>query len=198
MFARRAPADRFSWVYLAAALLLLRAAACAAAAPEVTVERRGDTFVVSARAPVAADADTAWSVITDYNRLAQFVPDLLASRLVNAPGERLRLLQEGEAGFLLWRFKLNVELEIEETPRTRVAFRAVGGNLRRMQGAWRIEKADNAIVLVYDAELEPGFWVPPLIGPAVMRSDVGGQIPGVVREIERRRDAGSTATRPVP
>lgn len=178
--------------------LLWAALGGAAPPPEVAVERRGETFFVRARAAVDADAAIAWGVLTDYNRLAEFVPDLLTSRLVSAPGERPRLVQEGEAGFLLWRFRLRVELEIEETPGARVAFRAVGGNLRRMQGAWRIERADNGSVLVYDAELEPGFWVPPLIGPALMRSDVAGQIAGVVREVERRRTAGANPIRNTP
>ena len=71
----------------------------------------------------------------------------------------------------------------------RLEFRAIRGNMRSMRGEWRIGKTVSGILLEYSAELEPSFWVPPLIGPAVMRRDIAAQIGGVVREIERRQAA---------
>lgn len=167
----------------------------APAQPEVRIERRGGLFAVHVETPVAANAAVAWQVLTDYNHLAEFVPDMRASRVVSAPGEPLRIEQRGETGFLLFKFTVNVELEIREMPPSRLGFRAIRGNMQRMQGEWRIDKADSGVVLVYEAELQPSFWVPPLIGPAIMRSDIAGQIAGVVREIERRQ---AVITKPKP
>jgi hypothetical protein len=164
----------------------------APAQPEVRIERRGEAFAVHMETPIAADAAVAWQVLTDYDHLADFVPDMRASRVVSAPGEPLRIEQQGGAGFLFFKFTVDVELAIDEVPPLRLGFRAIRGNMRRMQGEWRIDRADGGILLVYDAELQPTFWVPPLIGPAVMRRDVANQIAGVVREIERRQ--GGTPT----
>ena len=85
-------------------------------------------------------------------------------------------------------------LAIEEMPPEKLTFRAVRGNMRQMRGEWRIDKAADGINLVYDAELEPAFWVPPLIGTAVLRHDVADQVAGVVREIIRRQ---ATVTGPL-
>ena len=159
------------------------------AEPLVRVERQGDAFAVRVETAIAADTAVAWQVLTDYNRLAEFVPDMRASRVLSAPGEALRIEQQGEAGFLLFKFAIDVELAIEETPLQRLSFRAIRGNMKRMRGEWRIEPAPQGILLVYDAELAPAFWVQPVIGPLVLRRDVASQIAGVVREIERRQAA---------
>lgn len=158
--------------------------------PEVTVERRHGVFQVRAEAPAAVDAGIAWQVLTDYNRLAEFVPDMRVSRIISAPGQPLLLEQKGEAGFLLFSISIEVVLQVDETPPERLGFRAVSGNMKQMHGEWRISRADQAIRLSYAAEIEPDFWVPPLIGTALMRRDIGKQVAGVVQEMLRRHAAG--------
>ncbi len=159
------------------------------AEPEIRIEARGGGFAVQIDAHLDADAAIAWQVLTDYNRLAEFVPDMRVSRVISAAGSPLQVEQHGRAGFLIFSFAVDVVLEIEETPPVKLAFRAIRGNMRNMHGEWRIEKSAGGIRLVYEAELEPSFWVPPLIGRAVLRHDIAGQVAGVVREIARRQAA---------
>ncbi len=133
------------------------------------------------------DTATAWAVLTDYNRLAEFVPDMQSSRVVSAPGEPMLLEQRGEGGLLFFRVPVTVVLEIHEFPFERIAFRAVSGNMRRMQGQWLLRREGGMLLLGYEAELEPDFWVPAWIGDRVMRANVEKQVTGVVREVQRRR-----------
>ncbi|RPI47905.1 MAG: hypothetical protein EHM59_02705 [Betaproteobacteria bacterium] len=167
---------------------ILAAAALALAADEleVRVERKRDVFLVQAAVPVAVDPATAWQVLTDYNRLAEFVPDMRVSRVVSAPGEPILLEQHGESGFLFFRTEIRVVLRIEEDPLRRIVFRSVGGNIERMQGEWRVVRDADAIRLSYRAEIEPEFWVPPLLGDAILKGHVEKQISGVVKEMLRR------------
>ncbi len=160
-----------------------------AATPEVQLDRNGSRFAVRSESYIAASAAVAWQVLSDYDHLAGFVPDLRVSRVISAPGQPLLVEQSGEAGFLIFRFSVDVVLEIEEAPPQRLGFRAIRGNMRSMQGEWRIEPSAPGVRLVYTAELEPAFWVPPIIGPVVMRRDIAGQIEAVLLEIERRQAA---------
>jgi hypothetical protein len=176
-------------------LLVPLAALSATQVPDVQIEKQDGRFVVRSTTPVAADAVVAWQVLSDYNRLAGFVPNMRISRIVSAPGEPLLVEQGGEAGFLVFRFSINVVLEIDEAAPHRLGFRAIRGNMRSMRGEWRIDKTASGIALGYSAELEPSFWVPPVFGPALMRRDIAAQIGGVVQEIERRQAAlASTST----
>lgn len=176
-------------------LLLQPVIACAG--PEVQIAQRGNIFVVSSEVALATSAELAWQVLSDYNRLAEFVPDLRVSRVISAPGEPLQVEQSGEAGFLIFRFSIDVVLDIEDEAPVRLGFRAIRGNMRTMRGEWRIEKSAPGIRLIYAAELEPSFWVPPVIGPAVLRRDISAQIEGVVREIERRQAIAASASSPL-
>lgn len=166
------------------------------AAPEVHVERRHGVFQVHVDTPVAVDAQTAWQVLTDYNRLAEFVPDMRLSRIISAPGAPLLLEQKGGAGFLLFRVSIEVVLQVDESPPERLKFHAVSGNMKQMHGEWRIRRAGEAVRLSYKAELEPDFWVPPLIGTALMRRDIGKQVAGVVQEMLKRHGAGRDSDAP--
>ena len=153
---------------------------------QVRLERKHGRMHVHVSAPVEVDAATAWQVLTDYNRLAEFVPDMQSSRVVSAPGEPVLLEQRGEAGVLVFRIQIHVVLEIREFPRERIAFRAVGGNMKSMQGQWVLRRDGGALTLGYEAQIEPDFWVPPWIGDLVMRTSVEKQVAGVVREMVRR------------
>jgi hypothetical protein len=165
----------------------------ARAAPVLEVERAHDTFAVRIEIPVAVDVATAWQVLTDYDHLAEFVPDMRSSRMQRGEGGRLLLEQQGEAKFLFFSSRIDVTLEVEESPPVRLQFKAVRGNMKIMQGEWRVSATAAGIDLIYEAQLEPDFWVPPLIGSVIMRRDVARQVDGVVQEMLRRHAAAHGA-----
>ena len=61
----------------------------------------------------------------------------------------------------------------------------------------RLPADANGVRIDYLADIEPGVWVPPRIGPALLRSAVRRQLEGIEREITRRTrvlEAGSQDT----
>ena len=158
--------------------------------------RNADAFTVRAEIPVAVTPATAWRVLTDYNHLAEFVPDMQVSRLVGS--KPLLLEQRGESGFLVFSVEIRVVLQLEEVPLERIGFRAIDGNLKRMQGEWRIVPAGEGIRLHYRADIDPDFWVPPLIGDSILKAHVERQISGVVKEMLRRQALGQDRAPPKP
>ena len=157
------------------------------AEPLVRVERQGDAFAVRVETAIAADTAVAWQVLTDYNRLAEFVPDMRASRVLSAPGEALRIEQQGEAGFLLFKFAIDVELAIEETPLQRLSFRAIRGNMKRADAITRVV-ADGAITkIVMHSESVPDFWLPGFMGRGFIERSTREQFVNLRNEILRRK-----------
>ena len=182
---------------LSVALSVIVAAVGAAPTdPDIKIEHNGSVYSMRIELPVAADPATVWQVLSDYDHLAGFLPNLRTSRIISAPGEPLRIEQRGETGFLFFTFSVDVELAIEETPPLRLGFRAIRGNMRNMRGEWRIVRTDAGSRMEYESEMEPDFWVPPLIGPAVVRRDVSNQVAGLVREIMRRQ--ALVQSQPIP
>lgn len=175
--------------FRAAALLLSSWVAVAGAADDVSVEtmRRGPAVEVSARATLDAPLALIWSTLTDYNRLAEFIPGMRRSRLVETRGAESVVEQSGEARLLVFTFPIEVTLISTARPPGALDVRVLKGNLKRLEGGYRIEPAEEGRYhLRWNGLIEPDSPLPPLLGEAVMRSTIETQFVGMVREIERR------------
>lgn len=168
------------------ALCLLGFSAQALAERDVRIERDADTIRIDARLRVEVHHHIAWQVLTDYDNLARFVPGLSSSRIVSEQGAPMLLKQTGHSGLLWLTVPVEVVVRIDEIPLEAIRFFAVSGTLKRKSGEWRIEAQDEATLLIYRASIVPGFWVPPLIGTAMMAQDVGSKLVGVANEMTRR------------
>lgn len=171
------------------ALLSLVFGAGTAAGTDTAVVRQGSTFQVRATIEAGASIELCYAVLTDFDRLAEFIPGMQSSRIISPPGEPLRLRQVGRTELPLSERSFDVTLAVELDPPREITFHRVAGNLQRMQGRWRVTGDDTRCTIDYQADIEPGIWVPPLIGPLLIRSQVARQIEGLESEIERRAHA---------
>lgn len=160
----------------------------------VSVERVDGIISIEARMSAPVDGQLAWQVLTDYERLADFIPGMHKSRVVSTADEPIRVEQFGEGGFLFYHFPIEIVLQMDETPFESIRFHAVGGNIEQMEGEWRLE-GGSPVQVHYSARMKPQFWVPPLIGPAVIRRDVQLQLDGLTGEMERRAAHTSSSRR---
>lgn len=165
---------------------LLSPAGLAAAPIETHVERVGSVLQVSSTLEASAPALTCYTTIADLDHLAEFVPGLRSSRIVSPPGAPIELHQVGEARAGPFGVTLDVTLAVRLDPPHHIEFRRVAGNLSQMQGSWTVSGDDRTCRIEYRAVMQPDFWVPPLIGPMLMRREVGDQMAGVLAEIARR------------
>ena len=144
-----------------------------------------------ANAVLFAPVMVAWQVLTDYERLPVFIPGIAKSSVRMRDGNRVLVEQAGAARFLIFSFPIEVRLEVVESPPHAVSSRALGGNLRRMDGRYELapDAVRGAVALRYSGEIEPEFSLPPLVGLAVLRHMVEEQFTAMVAEIERRAAA---------
>lgn len=171
----------------------------AATAQQVSIETsvQGDLVTVTAFAEMQVDPRTVWNVISDYNHLAEFIPNIRNSRVVQRDGDRLLVSQTGEFSFLFFRQPVEVMLAVAESPPRQIVARAVGGNLREMEGRYELENLPaGAVRLSYSARLIPEFSVPPFIGKMVVRRVLAKQFTAIVNEILRRDALARAALQP--
>jgi ribosome-associated toxin RatA of RatAB toxin-antitoxin module len=138
-------------------------------------------FAARALLPVAPRV--IWEVLTDYDRIASFVPGLKASRRLSGAGEPLLL--EQRLGVAAGSFR------VEERPLEAIRFEAVGGNLREMRGAWAIADLGAGSRLDYSLSVVTGFWLPPVLGPKLIRDSFRGQFDALTAEMMRRARAAA-------
>jgi len=183
---------RSSILGAAVAVLILTWATCVpaeATAQRVDIETAGrsDLVTVSASAEMHVDPRTVWDVISDYDHLAEFIPNMRSSRVVQRNGDRVLVEQTGVFGFLFVQQLVEVKLAVVETPPRRIVAHAIGGNLREMEGRYELENLPTgAIRLSYFGSAIPEFSVPPIVAKMVVRGILTKQFAAVVEEIVRR------------
>jgi hypothetical protein len=155
----------------------------------VQVEADAAVIRVAAEIDTAVDRDTAWSVLSDYNHWADFVPDLLVCRVISPPGEALRLEQRGRIPWLP-NLPLVVILQVEETPPKSIRFQRIAGNVRALAGEWQIQGKSH-VRLVYRSIVEPGFPMPPQTSMEIFRNDAKVRLEAMAREMARRAEASN-------
>lgn len=171
-------------VVLAAAIGMAQAGA--AATIDVTAERRGEGIEIHAHALLGTDAASAWRVLTDYDRYAEFIPDLRVSRVVARRGTTVTVEQAGDARLWLLRTPLDITFEITESPPYGVQSRAVAGSLRALDSRYLLTPAPAGVHLDYTGDVASGFERFGRIEQYAVRQNIARQFQALADEIERR------------
>ncbi|MEI7969955.1 MAG: SRPBCC family protein [Betaproteobacteria bacterium] len=194
------PATRRAWLLaLALGLWLPAALAVSPGADRVfTVTRERGEFVVEGHLLAAVSPAVAWAVLTDYDHMSEFVIDLVVSRVLERSGERLRVQQRGYSRFGPMRFEYDVEREVLLTAERLIQSRGVRGNLKKFEMETRLEAEAQGVRIHYRAVIVPDFWIPPLLGPALMRRQAEAQFDALLAEMDRRsrQDPGTGTPSP--
>lgn len=175
----------------ACAALILGAAPAVADAPvltdDVKVERSAEGFTVDVKmfAPVAPSL--AWAVLTDFERMAEFIPNLTHSQVLARDNETLRVRQKGVAHYGPFSHEFDSLREIHLLPPHEIQAHGIGGNLKRMDSVMQIEPDGSGTRLRYHVELVPDFWLPPRLGPSFIRHETAEQFSAMINEMLRRR-----------
>jgi ribosome-associated toxin RatA of RatAB toxin-antitoxin module len=144
------------------------------------------TFEVSASLTVNATQEHSWKVLTGYDRLAQFVPNLSDSHVVARDGNRVIVQQTGYAKFLFIRQPVELRLQVTEQAMQRIDIHRLGGNMVSYEAHWELQPLpENRTRIAYSGIIAPDFYVPSLFGPALMRSDLRSMLEAVRSEIEK-------------
>lgn len=142
---------------------------------------------IQAATVVNADASVVWGTLTDYNRLASFVPGMTLSRVISAPNAPKKLIeQKGEGGMLSLVIPDHVILAIDERPYARIGFRSVSGWVTSMQGEWVISGDRAPVKVGYRAHIVPAIPPPPLLTDDYVQGEIRLRMDAVAREAERR------------
>jgi ribosome-associated toxin RatA of RatAB toxin-antitoxin module len=178
-------------------LLALGLVACAwarsAAEVSVSATAQDEAVQVSAHAVVRAPIELIWQTLTDYDHLPQFIPGLDSSRVVSRQGAQLIVEQKGVARWWFFSYPIRVTVASTERPYESIDVHLLQGNLRRLDGRYRIEaRPDGSTELTWQGLIEPDTPLPAFIRAAVLRRSISEQFAGMVKEIERRADLWSS------
>ncbi|NEQ28298.1 MAG: cyclase [Microcoleus sp. SIO2G3] len=117
---------------------------------------------ISASIQVGQSIDRVWQILTDYEHLADFIPNLAKSRRLPHPDGGIRVEQIGAQNFLNFRFCARVVLDMIENFPNRLDFQMIEGDFKQFFGSWQLEEvsAAGATQLTYSVTVLPPRTMP--------------------------------------
>ena len=135
----------------------------------------------------AIPVSVLWEVLTDYDHLDRFIPNLSTSELVLRDGETVRVLQVGSQQLLGLRFSAQVLLELQEVlPDGVLRFRMLKGDFRRFEGSWQMRELPDGSSLIYELMVQGCLGMPIGLIEERLRDDLSSNLRAVEQEARRR------------
>lgn len=154
---------------------------------EVDVSVNDGTVIIDSKFRVAATPQEAWTVLTDFEHMADFISNLESSKVLGRSGNKVQIEQKGKAVHGLLSFSFETVRELQLTPFEKIQSRVLSGNLKKFDGVTRLSADAAGAWIVSHAESIPDAWIPPIIGPSFIEGEVREQIQEMHNEIMRRK-----------
>ena len=148
----------------------------------------GKTYSYQFTVTIEAPLEATRAVVTDYDNIKQINDDVLDSRVLATydDGSLKRKLWL-EQCLLIFCFDLFfIEMVVENGPNEIVTtIIPEESNFKRGVATWTLQAlSDTRTQITVSAEQEPDFWIPPVIGPALMKRVFKKEIQETVNKIE--------------
>lgn len=157
---------------------------------DVRVERvhtdAGGVYEVNASGEVAAAPAVVWRILTDYDRMEEFVPDLRSARVLSRSGDDVTIEQVGVARVLFFRRDIRLVVHAREQPISQIDISLVDGDMRVYRCTWRLVPVPETggTRVIYSGEMAPKFYVPGMLGANLIRSDVEKMMAAVLLRLD--------------
>jgi ribosome-associated toxin RatA of RatAB toxin-antitoxin module len=152
----------------------------------VGVERNGDGYVVVATLIAPGVPATAWAVLTDFDHMADFMPTLTSSRVLQRQDNRVLVQQRGKMELGTFRMPFESDRMIDMKPPGTIYSKQLRGNMQRVDSTTTFTELPNGTRVDYRVEIVPKLWMPESVAGPMLHDATERQFNAVLREIQRR------------
>ncbi len=163
---------------------------------DIDVRQSGRTFLVDATFSAPVPPSVAWDVLTDFEHMDAFVPNLAESRIVARDGNLLTILQYGIARFGPLAVRFESERQVTLAPFTTIQSTQLRGTMDKLDSITTFTSEGAGTRLTYHVEAIPGALFPDFVARRFLRHEIVEQFEAIVREMVRRHAAAASPSRP--
>jgi carbon monoxide dehydrogenase subunit G len=153
----------------------------------IDVQKNGDAVVIDVDFVVPATPHEAWDVLTDFDRMSEFLPNLQHSKIIGNHDNLVRVEQSGKGYYGPFFASFQYIREIALTPQREMHSHMLSGSFQRMDSQMRLIPNGDATRILYHSESVPNFFLPAGIAAAVAEKTTRAQFEGMKAEILRRK-----------
>ncbi len=159
--------------------LLASAPVSAADIRRLETTHDGDRYRLAFEVVLDAERDRVWNIMTDYDRLPRVSKVIVESRVLEQHGDnRHRVGVTFRACVLIFCKTMKKVVDIQARPRDDIVVTGdpALSDFRYSVEHWQVSVEGSNTRLLYTAEMIPDFFIPPLIGPWVVKHFLQNEI----------------------
>ncbi|MGJ8668953.1 MAG: SRPBCC family protein [Oceanococcus sp.] len=164
----------------------------AAQLEHLEVTHVGKRYQVVMHARMDTLADKAYAIFTDYARLPEINSAIIkAEPIAGAQGSDQRIHTQVQVCVMGFCRVFDQVQDMRKSPPEYLRADVIPrlSNLRYGKASWRIWDEAGTAKLIFEAVVEPDFWIPPLIGPWLIERKLASEAVGTANGIERLANA---------
>ena len=135
-------------------------------------------------APVAPGI--AWSVLTDFENMQKWVPNVRESKVAARDGNTVTVEQKGVAKFGLLSFPYESARRMQLDPQNSVQSTQLSGSMRRLVSLMKLSPEGAGTRLDYKIEIEPAGVAAAVMSKKFLQHELTEQITAIVGEMVKR------------
>jgi ribosome-associated toxin RatA of RatAB toxin-antitoxin module len=145
---------------------------------------------IEATIHLAHPVERVWQVLTDYEKLADFIPNLSKSSRIPHPDGGIRLEQIGVQNLRIVTFSARVVLDMAEEFQSAIRFHMVEGDFKAFSGAWLLQpmpaNESGGTRLTYCLEVWPKPAIPVIAIEQRLRKDLPANLKAIRNHLDRQ------------
>jgi ribosome-associated toxin RatA of RatAB toxin-antitoxin module len=178
-------------VMLAAIISALTLAADPAGVARVDVTETGGVYSVTAAFAVSYPPEAVMAVLTDYERIPAYVPDMEISKVIERTAAGMLVEQQAVSKFMMFSKRVHLLLEVREGRDTIHFSDRCGKSFSAYDGSWMVSQHDSLTVVDYQLRAKPMFEVPPFVLKRLLKRDSAQLIERIKAQIAERANQRS-------
>jgi len=170
-------------------LLMLLTFMSAVYAEDIQVEvvkKKGNAYHFNMQFIAHASVDKVHAIITDYNNLTQLNPLIKKSRVLPhdvAGVTRVELVTEGCMFFFCKKIIRVEDAQIKDDLSIETQFVPELSDFKSGQTRWTFTSVEQHTLVNYQASMIPDFWLPPFMGPYMLKKQLRSQLHYTAKKI---------------
>lgn len=142
----------------------------------VDVTETGGVYNVTAAFAVGEPRDTVMAVLTDYERIPRYMPDMEVSRVIERTTTGKVVEQQAVSKFMLFSKRVHLVLDVREGEGSIHFSDRCGRSFSAYAGSWIVSQHDSLTVVDYQLTATPMFDVPAFVLKRLLKRDAGEMI----------------------
>jgi hypothetical protein len=171
---------------------LVGAAAAGGQTAPVSVRNERGVYRVHATFTTPQPAAVGRAVLTDYEQIPRFLPDVRTSRVLERGADHAVVEQEAVARLLFFSKRIRLVLDVREAPATIAFLDRSGESFIRYEGQWTFRDEGGRAIFGYELIAQPRFDVPDFILARLLKRDAERMIERLKAEIAARAARAAT------